>query len=138
MKLPEKNRDYFFELETSLHRREIRNSAESVSELLADEFIEFGSSGRIFNKSSIIESLKKDKSDEPILVDNFNAHELAPAVVLVTYIANAAGQVATCTLRSSIWKLIAGRWQMVFHQGTRTASLPKKHRSRQPSPARGD
>jgi hypothetical protein len=25
------------------------------------------------------------------------------------------------TLRSSIWKLIAGRWQIIFHQGTPTS-----------------
>jgi len=124
MKLPDTNRDRFFELETALHRKEIRNSAESVSQLLADEFKEFGSSGRIFSKASIIESLKKTESDQPLLVDNFDVQKLAQGVVLVTYFAtNSAG--TTWTLRSSIWKLIEGRWKMVFHQGTRTASKPR-------------
>src|SRR5215472_9211352 len=98
MKLPDTNRDRFFELETALHRKEIRNSAESVSQLLADEFKEFGSSGRIFSKASIIESLKKTESDQPLLVDNFDVQKLAQGVVLVTYFAtNSAG--TTWTLR---------------------------------------
>ena len=116
-----------FRLETALHRREVRNSPAAVSELLAEDFTEFGSSGRIWNKTSIIHAMEKEDSGPSVLVQQFLTRELAPDVVLVTYIAwrNADRDTKTATLRSSIWKLIEGRWQMVFHQGTRSAEAPK-------------
>jgi hypothetical protein len=127
MKLTDSDAGYFFELETSLHRKQIRNSADATSELLADAFIEFGSSGRVFNKSSIIvESMRTETLDQQITVEDFAAQELAPDVVLVTYISKkvAGDQLAVSTLRSSIWKRFDGKWQMIFHQGTKSSPLP--------------
>jgi hypothetical protein len=46
-------------LEEELLKPEVRRSADRLSHLLADEFVEFGSSGRIFDKRQIIESLKQ-------------------------------------------------------------------------------
>jgi hypothetical protein len=103
----------FLALETALHKREVRSSAEHLSRLLADDFIEFGSSGRVFSKSAIIQSLSQEEGELSVSVEDFAASELAADVVLVTYLANKQ------TLRSSIWKKIGGRWQMIFHQGTR-------------------
>jgi hypothetical protein len=118
MKLPDSDAAHFFELETSLHKKQVRNSTESTSALLADGFIEFGSSGRVWNKASIIESMRRETVDQQVIVVDFAAHELAPDVVLVTYISRKG---AASTLRSSIWKRCEGRWQMIFHQGTRRA-----------------
>jgi hypothetical protein len=52
---------------------------------------------------------------------NFEVHPLAPDVVLATYCSVNETR-KQHTLRSSIWKRIDGRWQMVFHQGTPTKS----------------
>jgi hypothetical protein len=126
MKLPDNDTGYFFELETSLHRKQIRNCVHATSALLADAFIEFGSSGKVFNKSSILESMRREKLDQQITVEDFAARELAPDVVLVTYISKkvARDQLAVSTLRSSIWKRFDGKWQMIFHQGTITSASP--------------
>ncbi len=113
MKLPN-DQAYFFELETALHRKEIRNSPDAVSALLADDFVEFGRSGRVWDKASIIESMQKEELDEKVTVQDFAARELSPDVVLVTYKTASA-------LRSSIWKRFGEKWQMVFHQGTATS-----------------
>jgi len=121
MKLADSDTAYFFELETSLHKRQVRNSPESTSGLLAEGFIEFGSSGRVWNKAAIIESMRKEDVDHQITVEDFAAHELASDVVLVTYISK---KDAASTLRSSIWKRLDGKWQMIFHQGTRSAGSP--------------
>ena len=55
---------------------------------------------------------------------DFNTSVLAPGAVLVTYRTVRQGAVPDeqpiHSLRSSIWKLIDGRWQMLFHQGTRS------------------
>lgn len=122
MTLTDKAKNDFFALETALHKRHIRGSPTAVSELLADEFIEFGSSGRVFNKSTIIAALKDEVGDLKVSVENFAVRELAPTLVLVTYTAAKPSHYPGATirvLRSSIWQLINARWQMVFHQGTK-------------------
>jgi hypothetical protein len=113
--------ELLFELETSLHRRQVRNSRTAVSELLADEFLEFGSSGRVWDKTAIMALLGNETLDVQIMVEDSRAKFLAPDVALVTYVARPHGVPAAsiATLRSSIWKLLGDRWQMVFHQGTR-------------------
>jgi hypothetical protein len=108
------------QLEERLLQPDVRKSAQDVADLLAEEFIEFGSSGHIFNKQQIIEGLQHEPTIQRSLVE-FHTWVLAPGVILVTYRAIrhcvADGQ-PLHSLRSSIWKLIGGRWQMVFHQGT--------------------
>jgi len=113
--------DQLFELETALHKKEVRTSPEAAAALLAEEFKEFGSSGRIFDKTAVLEELKNETVDWQVVVEDFQARDLAPGVVLVTYIASKANWQGPPirTLRSSIWQLIGNRWQMVFHQGTR-------------------
>jgi hypothetical protein len=117
--------DHLRQLEERLLQPNVRNSAEDVFEVLADEFIEFGSSGRIFDKRQIIASLQIEPTVHRSLRD-FNTSVLAPGVVLVTYRAvrqGAPGEQPSYSLRSSIWKLIGGRWQMLFHQGTSSKEL---------------
>ena len=117
--------DLLRRLEEQLLQPETRSSADQLGKLLADEFIEFGSSGRVFDKAKIIESLQQEqhlphaRSVQRSIAD-FSARRLAPEIVLVTYriVVRAASHEERHTLRSSIWKSIDGRWQMVFHQGT--------------------
>ena len=88
MKLPDNDTAYFLELETSLHRKQIRNCADAVSALLADCFTEFGSSGKVWDKSSIVDIMRREKLDQQVTVKDFAARELAPDVVLVTWSAD--------------------------------------------------
>jgi len=46
--------EMFLALETSLHRKEIRNSLARVSELIADDFVEFGKSGAVYRKEDTL------------------------------------------------------------------------------------
>jgi hypothetical protein len=106
-------------LEEDLLKPEVRKSVDRVGQLLADEFIEFGSSGRVFNKAKIIVALQQEACDavHRISLTDFTVRRLAPDVMLVTY-RTTIQDPPESSLRSSIWKLISGRWQMVFHQGT--------------------
>jgi hypothetical protein len=72
------------ELEERLLQPALRKSAQVVADLLADEFIEFGSSGRVFNKQQIIENLQNEPATQRAIVE-FNTSVLAAGVVLVTY-----------------------------------------------------
>src|SRR5262245_2410822 len=115
--------DLLRQLEEDLLKPEVRQSPECLGQLLADEFIEFGSSGRSYDKTQTIDSLRQEQPDPTIHIEltEFSARRLAPDVVLVTYRTvqrDSQGVPEASRLRSSIWKLIDGRWQMVFHQGT--------------------
>lgn len=113
---------FFQELETSLLRPEIRASREAVSRLLAEGFVEFGSSGRVFDRDEIIDGLVQEGTSLPVerTAYDFSMRRLDERIALVTYRVSRrmldGGEFQT--LRSSIWKLTEGQWQMVFHQGT--------------------
>ena len=109
-------------LEESLLEPSVRK-AERVSELLAEGFTEFGSSGRKFNKAQILAALRAE-SGVKVTATQFQVELLAPQTALVTYRACRHTEPPVHTLRSSIWQQLHGQWQMVFHQGTIT-SVPE-------------
>jgi hypothetical protein len=111
------------DLEQQLLTPEVRRSAKATVALLSDEFIEYGSSGRVYNKQQTMENLQHDDSATRTILQ-FNATTLAPDVILVTYrcTREETGKQPLRTLRCSIWKHIEGRWKMVFHQGTPMAN----------------
>lgn len=123
---PEPNTaDLLRSLEEQLLQPQIRKSAAKLSDLLADEFVEFGSSGRAFNKSETIESLRRERADHSVqrAIVDFAVRWLAPNTVLATYrlvVRHGSDERERHTLRSSIWKSSHGNWQMIFHQGTPT------------------
>ena len=94
----------------------IRSSKEEMDKILADEFTEIGSSGRMFDKE---DCMNRDLSQDDLSMHQFNMQEVAADIVLTTYylINKTLGR---HTLRSSLWKRIDGRWQLYFHQGTVT------------------
>jgi hypothetical protein len=107
-------------LEEQLLQPEVRGSTERLAALLAEDFVEFGSSGRVFNKSQIIAALA-DEIPAKRSLSEFEARMLSDDVALVTYRAtrrSKPGTGAVHTLRSSVWRRSNGQWQMVFHQGT--------------------
>jgi hypothetical protein len=107
-------------LEQTLLSPEVRTSFEEFSSLLADDFIEFGSSGRVYDKQHIIDALQY-QPETSFSLDGFQARLLAPGVALTTYRINrttALENEPRYSLHSSIWKHEDGRWQITFHQGT--------------------
>lgn len=110
----------FQKLEEKLLNPNIRKSAQEIENLLSDDFIEFGSSGRVFNKQQVIEFLLQESSDE-ISISELKAAELSNGVALVTYKATRhviRTGADVVSLRSSVWKMFDSSWKMVFHQGT--------------------
>ncbi len=112
------------DLEERLLQPEVRHSPDELDRLLADEFVEFGSSGTVYDKQSIIDSLGEE-SGVRITISDFKAISLAADVAFVTYRAVFHSDTSESThhsLRSSLWKLTEGSWQVVFHQGTPTVA----------------
>lgn len=107
-------------LEEELLQPDVRSDPALVASYLAEDFREFGSSGRIFTRPEILAALAAESPRQLRLTD-FACTELAPGVALVTYRSHATSDTGSSeALRSSIWVLRSGRWQVLFHQGTRT------------------
>jgi hypothetical protein len=102
--------------ERSLLEPVLRKS-ERVLALLADSFVEFGSSERVFTKAQIVAAWQL-KNPVEVLASDFNVRLLATEVALVTYRTERRTMPPVCALRNSIWVQREGKWQMVFHQGT--------------------
>lgn len=113
-------------LERALASRDGSGVDGGLESLLADDFLEFGSSGRRWDRQATIASLHPTVTSEPLEFSAFTARSLGPDTALVTYeLAIPAGDGLRRTFRSSIWHRRAGRWQMVFHQGTPIAEPPR-------------
>lgn len=76
--------EWLVSLELRLHDPEVRRSSANLAALLADGFVEFGSSGRVYTKSEIVAALVAETPTD-IRADDFVAKELAPGVALLTY-----------------------------------------------------
>jgi hypothetical protein len=94
---------------------------ESLSTLLAEDFQEFASSGRIYTRSETIEALQTNPRPN-ISIAEFKAKLLTQGIALVTYRAVKPGGIS---LRSSLWIFREGRWQILFHQGTQARDLAR-------------
>ena len=114
--------DLFRDLEEKLLRQETRNSPGEVATLLHPDFFEFGQSGTVWSRQQTIDSLAQECPMEGSLTD-LSVRSLAADVTLGTYRAfgrDPASGNECHSLRSSVWNLTDGRWQMIFHQGTPT------------------
>lgn len=107
-------------LEKTLLSQSVRKNPSVLSELIADEFIEIGKSGKVWTKQTVINALKKESRTE-IVITGFNLKLLAENIALVTYSARHKhkGNIPPSkSIRSSIWKMVENKWKIVFHQGT--------------------
>jgi hypothetical protein len=112
--------DFLYEQELRLLHADVRHSATELEKLLAEEFIEFGSSGQIYNRDRIIAALADERTAQTLILE-FQVHVQTLDLVLVTYRAEspvAENRSSNSSLRSSLWKRTDQGWQMVFHQGT--------------------
>ncbi len=110
-------------LEQSLLDPAVRRSRTRLRELLAEDFLEFGSSGRVWSRKTIIELWAKETAFVPPAIEEFQCAVLAPGLAIVTYRTSRTDEKSgerLASLRSSIWTHASGEWRMRFHQGTRT------------------
>jgi len=106
--------EHIRKLEEHLLEPDVRASAAELEQLISNDFVEFGSSGRIYDKPAIVSALTGDPTlSAPPTVMNFRVVPLASDVVLATYRLGSS-------LRSSVWRCEHGSWRILFHQGTPT------------------
>lgn len=107
-------------LELALARRDHAALPGGVGAILDESFIEFGASGRQWDRDTALEVLRSSPQAEAV-VESFAAVALADDVVLVTYQVRTEGS-GRASLRSSVWVRRPGRWKLRFHQGTAVAN----------------
>ena len=116
--------DWLRELEESLLKPEVRHDVAELSKLLADDFRELGASGRIYDKAEVLSSLPTEPAPKSYVISDFIATELDIYVAMLNYRLEASypgDEAPRRTLRTSIWRLAEGGWQMFFHQATPAA-----------------
>lgn len=94
-----------------------------VSSLLAEDFVEFGSSGNVWTRGQVLDLLANEEFDPPTMKD-FACKEMSAGVVLASYRTvrtDPKEDSKAITLRSSLWTNESGKWLLRFHQGTRAA-----------------
>lgn len=106
------DKDIFLKLEKELMGLCGVLSIERIKQLIADDFLEYGSSGGIYTK----EDLKDGISLKNYQVLDFSMVTLTDKCVHVRY--KTINRKETQVLRSSIWICDKGNWKMAFHQGT--------------------
>lgn len=109
-----------YQLEMSLLKPEIRSSFDKLNILIADDFIEFGSSGSVYNKKEILDKLPNSTEKTEYTVSDFNICILSDNIIQTTFKTDRTinSTEKLISLRSSIWRKVNGGWQMFFHQGT--------------------
>lgn len=110
-------------LEERLANPGVGDSAASLAGIFANDFREFGSSGRMFDAATVLGALSgvaQRSNRASISLEAFKVERVAPNVALATYVARVAAGPGwkPPSLRSSLWCKRDGRWQIVFHQGT--------------------
>lgn len=115
-------------LELTIQRLDVRRDRAQLDGLLHEAFVEFGRSGRRYEKADILEELPRDPDPTEMWSQNFEVIELADGVALLTYRSASAdenGNLFRHSLRASLWQRTEHGWQMRFHQGTATEPFAK-------------
>ena len=100
----------FEQLETHILNADFNQHPE-IADLFAEEFREIAPNGEQVRKESVLKWLSiKDPNKQWQLTD-FESQQLSEDIVHCLYKTKSS-------VRSSIWKNFAGKWQMIFAQGT--------------------
>ncbi|MER5460964.1 MULTISPECIES: nuclear transport factor 2 family protein [unclassified Streptomyces] len=96
----------------------VRSSPQLLAELFHPDYQEFGTSGRLWDRASILATLmaRDVPAPRPITTSQMKGVQLAPDVVHLTFTTQSGAHRAH---RSSLWRLTSGKWLLYFHQGTR-------------------
>lgn len=120
MKLSQTQIDQFTKLEESLWIAETRFDPVYMGNILHTGFVEFGCSGRVYTRETIMQISVDGEIRAKLPFENLEVIALSADVVQITYISEVKYNELQVCNRSSIWVNVANHWQLRFHQGTAT------------------
>jgi L-amino acid N-acyltransferase YncA len=107
-------------LEEALWRPESRFNRAFMESVLAEDFIEFGSSGRVWSREEILDMPAHDlRATLPL--SGLAITPIRIDAVLLTYTSEVIRDRVYRSNRSSIWVRVGPSWRLRFHQGTPAA-----------------
>ncbi|UWR25089.1 nuclear transport factor 2 family protein [Sulfitobacter sp. S223] len=114
------DRNTLMALEESLWLANTRFDPDLMDKTFAESFVEFGRSGRRYERAEMIfESTPHAVIDAELPLQHYALELIAPDVALATYTSIVRyGERVERGRRSSIWVKVEGRWKLRFHQGT--------------------
>ncbi|MDX3324714.1 MULTISPECIES: nuclear transport factor 2 family protein [Streptomyces] len=95
----------------------VRASADVLATLLHPDFREIGTSGRLWERDTIIAMLTDPDAPrpDPLVATRMRGDQLAPDLVHLTFDTESNG---LRSHRSSLWRLTGSGWRLYFHQAT--------------------
>ena len=107
-------------LELALARRDEAAIPGGYEAVLAPDFLEIGSSGRLWTRAEILAALHAEPPNPSISIEAFEIADLGPDLILASYdtLGITSDGEARRGRRSSIWVRQDDHWQLRFHQGT--------------------
>ncbi|MEU1085506.1 nuclear transport factor 2 family protein [Streptomyces sp. NPDC005892] len=102
---------------------EVRGSAPLLAAMLHPDFREIGTSGRLWDRDTVIAALHGEATTRPgpLTASRMRGAELCPGLVHLTFDTEHKGARAH---RSSLWRLGDGEWLLYFHQATPFVTSP--------------
>jgi hypothetical protein len=104
----------------------VRTRRAELDAAIADDFLEIGRSGRLYDKASATAALVAEPAPgaapRVYTLHDFTGRHLAPDVVQVVFrlaVDLGDGAAARESMRTSIWRRGDHGWQILYHQGTR-------------------
>lgn len=95
----------------------VRASADLLATMLHPEFREIGTSGRLWDRDTIIAALTSAGAPQPgpLTASRMRGEQLCADLVHLTFDTESRG---LRSHRSSLWRLSGGSWLLFFHQAT--------------------
>jgi len=103
------------ELEKSLFKYEFMSDITYLNEIIDDNYVEVGKSGKKFNKKDVINDLSILKEDRKITIYNFTCDKIEENIYLIHYITKNNND---NIYRTSIWKKEYDKIKIIFHQAS--------------------
>ena len=119
--------------ERELHAACVANDAARAAQYIHADFREFGRSGKIWDRPSLLQALRESSPlPSPTFYaphfhsQDFAIHSRTPESCLLTFRSADVmpdGGLERHSLRSSTWVSVNCTWQLIFHQGTATPAF---------------
>lgn len=118
MEIGSEDRETLRHLEEELWREETRFDSVRMNELIANDFFEFGRSGRVYQRKDTLE-IAHQKIEAVLPLPEFRVRLIDENVAQVTYNSEVTYDgIVEYARRSSLWSRTARGWKLRFHQGT--------------------
>jgi len=104
--------------EPIFHRPEFGTSRADFEAMMDDGFFEVGASGKKYSRQFVLDALelRDHTAAERLVVTDFACRRLSNDTWLVTYLLEQPN--ARMSRRSTLWRLSAQGWKILYHQGT--------------------